>query len=211
MAVRSDLTDSCDMQKKQPICQTGPLPAVQIQKPDSNPDVIHLEDGYQVLPPGAVEPNYGPKTNPLYPPQGALPETEQEIGAGFGSVALVPLPDGTNPTDGTIDLGATLPSLDVVPPTFEVSDAAAAALGVVGWNGNTNVNTDFSFDATNENQLAFVNADPLGTDTYSTTQNSDPGLVNLGTSLADFNIPTDGGNFVASNDLDGGNYQDFLS
>lgn len=170
--------------------------------------MIHLPNDYQVNPPGAVQPPYAPVTNPAVPPQGALPDSEQQLGAGFGSVALEPLPDGSNPTGGTVDLSATLPPLDNTPQPLQVSDAAAEALGITGFTGN-NVNTDISFDATNENQLAFLNSDPLGGDIYTTTENSDPGLVNLGTSLADYSIP-DGGNFVASNNA-GGNYEDFLT
>lgn len=222
MEGRSDLTDSCDIQRPEPICKTGPLPEVYIQKAppnESGEGQMHLLPGTQSLPDYLPKP-YDPVTNP----SSFLPGSEQELGVSGDSVALVPLPDENTPTDpaGTVDLGATLPSLDRIGdlgatlPSFDINnlqqmhvdDEAAAALGIVGYTGNAEP-VPFSFGDTSESQLAFTNSDPLGGDTFSTTNNQDPGLVGLGTTLADFSNP-DGDNFVASNNF-GVGYEDFLS
>ena len=169
-------------------------------------DGLRLPPGFQTLPDYLPRP-YEPVTNP----SSLLPASDQELGTGGDSVALVPLPDENTLTslDGTVDWGTNLPSLDGTPQEVQVSDAGAEALGLTGFTSNFD-ETALSPGVTDENLLAFTNSDPLGGDTFSTTDNVGSGFVALGGSLDDSNIPADDGNFVASNDVDG-NYEDFYS
>lgn len=172
------------------------------------PDGLRLPPGFQT-PPEIVPKPYDPVTNPL---SSFLPESDQELGTGGESVALVPLPDENTLAnlDGTVDWGTNLPSLGEDLKEVQVSDAAAEALGLTGFTSNFD-ETAFLPGVTDENILAFTNTDPLGGDSFSTINNVDSGFVALGGSLDDFSIPVDdGSSFVASNTIDG-NYEDFYS